>query len=112
MRTTTKNVTFQRPFVLDGFPELLPAGTYTVDTEEEQLDSLLVVAWRRISTTLRVRVDGVVECRTIDPDALHEALMRDGARDTRSCPAAKPSAKARFNRTRQFATYPSRPKKE
>jgi hypothetical protein len=81
MRTITKNVTFTRPFVLDGFPELLPAGTYTVETEEESLDSMTVVAWRRVSTTLRVRIDGAIECRTIEPDALHEALMRDGAQE-------------------------------
>ena len=111
-RTTTKTVTFQRPFVLEGFAELLPAGTYTVDTEEEPLDSLLVAGWRRISTTLRVRVDGAVECRAIEPDALHEALMRDGAQDLRATPMSRPSAKARFNRVRQFATYPARRKKD
>jgi hypothetical protein len=112
MRTTTKTVTFQRPFVLEGFSELLPAGAYAVDTEEEQLDSLLVVAWRRVSTTLRVRVDGAVECRTIDPDALHEALMRDGAQDVPGSSTSKPSAKIRFDRARQFATYPARRKKK
>jgi hypothetical protein len=97
---------------MEGFPELLPAGTYAIDTEEEQLDSLVVVAWRRISTTLRVRAEGAVEFRTIDPDALHEALMRDGAQDTRSSPAAKPSAKARFDRARQFATHLTHRNKE
>ena len=108
MRTTRKTVTFQRPFVLEGFPELLPAGTYTIDTDEEQIDSPLVVAWRRVSTTLRVRVDGTVECRIIDPDALHEALMRDGAQDARGSPKAKISAKSRLDRARNFKTYTSR----
>ncbi len=112
MRTTTKTVTFQRPFVLDGFPELLPAGTYTVDTDEEQLDSMLVEAWRRVATTLRVRIDGAIECRPIDPDALHEALMRDGALNPSGSPATKPSAKSRLDRARRFATYPARRKKE
>jgi hypothetical protein len=112
MRTTTKTVIFQRPFVLEGFPELLPAGTYTVDTEEEQLESLLSIGWRRVSTTLRVRIDGSVEFRTIDPDALHEALMRDGAQNAPGTPTAKFSAKTRLNRARQFATYPAHRKKE
>ena len=110
-RTTSKTVTFKRPFVLDGFPELLPAGSYTVDTEEEPLDSMLVMAWRRVSTTLRVRVDGATECRAIDPDALHEALMRDGAQETSNSFAPKSAAKARFERAKQFATYPARRKK-
>ena|ERR1700749_4891882 len=112
MRTTTKTVTFQRPFVLEGFPELLPAGTYWVDTEEEPLDSLIVMGWRRVSTTLRVRIDGAVECREVDPDALHEALMRDGAQGQRTTPMSRPSAKDRLNHARQFATYPARRKKE
>lgn len=111
-RMTTKTVTFQRPFVLSGFPELLPAGTYTIDTEEEQLDNLLVVGWRRVSTALRVRIDGAVECRTIDPDALHEALMRDGAQDASGSSTSKLSAKARLDLARQFATYPVRRKEE
>ena len=41
-RTTSKTVTFRRPFVLKDFACLEPAGDYRVDTEEEQLDSLLV----------------------------------------------------------------------
>jgi hypothetical protein len=111
MRTTTKTVTFQRPFVLDGFPELLPAGTYTIETEEEPLDSMIVAAWRRISTTLRVRVDGAIECRAIDPDALHKALIRDGAQGISSTFPPKSAAKVRFERAKQFATYPARRKK-
>ena len=112
MRTTTKTVTFTRPFVLDGFPELLPAGTYTVDTDEEPLDSMLVAGWRRVSTTLRVRVDGAIECLIIDPDALHEALMRDGAQGDAATLAPKSTAKARYERAKRFATHAARRMKE
>ncbi len=111
-RTTTKTVTFQRPFLLEGFTELLPAGAYTIDTEEEQLDSLLVVAWRRVSTILRVRANGTVECREIDPDALREALMRDGGQRLGDVSVARLSARVRFDRARQIGTYPVRRKKE
>ena len=41
MRTTTKMVTFARPFVLKGTDGPQPAGTYTVETEEEELPTLL-----------------------------------------------------------------------
>jgi hypothetical protein len=99
-RTTSETVTFRRPFVLEGFTALLPAGAYVVDTEEEELDSMLFQGWRRLSTTMRVRVDGGVEARSIDPGALHEALMRDGARDKLGQPASQSSAKARFDRAR------------
>jgi len=80
-RTISRTVAFTRPFVLKGFPELLPAGDYVVDTEEEELDSVLVQGWRRLSTTMRVRAGGAVETRSIDPAALRDALSRDGARD-------------------------------
>lgn len=111
MRTTTKTVTFQRPFILDGFSELLPAGTYTIETEEEPLDSMIVAAWRRVSTTVRVRVDGAIECRAIDPDALHEALMRDSTQGVSGNYPPKSAAKVRFERAKQFTTYPARRKK-
>lgn len=78
-RTSSKTVTFERPFVLNNFPELLPAGDYIVDTEEEELDSVLFQGWRRVSTTMRVRLGADVEVRAVEPEALHKALMRDGA---------------------------------
>lgn len=100
-RTTSKTVTFRRPFVLKDFPSLLPAGAYVVDTEEEELDSMLCQGWRRVSTTMRVRIDGAIEARPVDPDALHEALMRDGAQDKPGQPPSQSSAKARFDRARR-----------
>jgi hypothetical protein len=110
-RSSSKTVTFARPFVLDGFPELLPAGDYIVDTEEEELDSILVQGWRRVATAMRVRVGTEVEMRSIDPEALHEALMRDGAQDKPGLPPSQSSAKARFDRARRFTTYPARRKR-
>jgi hypothetical protein len=107
-RTTSKTVTFERPFVLDDFPELLPAGDYIVDTEEEQLDSMQFEGWRRVATTMRVRVGAEVEMRSIEPEALHEALMRDGAQDRPGQPTSQSSARARFDSARRFATYPAR----
>ena len=35
VRTTTKSVTFRRPFSLKGADVFQPAGTYVVETEEE-----------------------------------------------------------------------------
>jgi len=110
-RSSSKIITFVRPFVLGGFPELLPAGDYVVDTEEEELDSMLFQGWRRVATTMRVRIGAEVELRSVDPEALHEALMRDGAQDKPGQPPSQSSAKARFDRARRFATYPARRKK-
>ena len=80
-RTNSETVTFKRPFLLEGFPALAPAGEYIVETEEEQIETMAVSAWRRIATTMQVHVLGAVEHRTVAPQALREALARDGAQD-------------------------------
>jgi hypothetical protein len=52
VRTTRKNVTFRRSFSIRGADGAQPPGTYTVETEEEQLPGLSFHAYRRISTTI------------------------------------------------------------
>jgi len=57
VRTTTRSVTFRRPFSLTfrrpfslkGADGLQPAGTYVVETEEEAIPAL---SFRRLSTTM------------------------------------------------------------
>ena len=78
-RITTQLVTFRRPFTLSGLGGIQPPGTYTVRTEEEMLDTLSFVAWRRIGCTIVLHQDGAAEYAPIDPQALREALLRDGA---------------------------------
>ena len=41
VRTTSKTVTFMHPFSLTGTDEVQPAGTYTVETDEELLSALV-----------------------------------------------------------------------
>jgi hypothetical protein len=48
VRTTSRTVTFTHPFNLSGMDEVQPAGTYTVETDEEPLQTLSVPAHRRI----------------------------------------------------------------
>lgn len=82
-RMTSRKVTFRRPFVLTGLDEAQPAGTYRVDTEEELLDTVLLPAYRRLSTTIELRPrpgnSGVTTLLPIDPDDLDAALARDAA---------------------------------
>ncbi|MEI9931562.1 MAG: hypothetical protein WDM89_13745 [Rhizomicrobium sp.] len=108
MRTSRKTATFHRPFVLQGFAHVLPPGDYVIDTEEERLDTSLTLAWRRVSTVMRVRVAGAVECRSVDPDELSEALLRDGAQDAPGSPSSRLSAKFRRDRARGPLAYPAR----
>jgi hypothetical protein len=81
VRTTSRSVTFRRTFSLQGVDGMQPPGTYTVETDEELIPSLTILAYRRIATTitLPVRNRGVVarQMSTIDPADLEAALARD-----------------------------------
>lgn len=83
MRTTTRNVVFTRPFVLRGIVEEQPAGTYTVETDEELIGNAPVTAYRRISTLIRLpgRPGSLVLEQVVDIDAaeLAAALEKDAA---------------------------------
>jgi hypothetical protein len=80
-RTTRKTVTFRRPFSISAIDKVQPSGTYTVDTDEELIDGLSFLAYRRVATLLHLpsmssRV-GVIEIVTINPLELEAALKRD-----------------------------------
>src|ERR1700674_3083324 len=80
VRTTTTTVTFVHPFSLNGTVEAYPAGTYTVETDEELLQASSIPAYRRIATLLRLeRTTGRVltEIVQTNPVELAEALARD-----------------------------------
>lgn len=80
-RTTKKTVTFRRPFVLGGFDEVLPAGTYDVETDEELMHGISFPVYRSTVSFLRLHtVPGqatLSETLTIDPNELEAALRRD-----------------------------------
>ena len=80
VRTTSKTVTFTRPFNLSGIDEVQPAGTYTVETDEELLQTSLP-AYRRISTLMRLpaRTTGTVRTQIVEvnPVELAAVLARD-----------------------------------
>ena len=52
IRTTRKSVTFGHPFCLSAIDAVQPSGTYTIDTDEELIDGLSFLAYRRIATLL------------------------------------------------------------
>jgi len=74
-------MTFGRPFTLKGIDEVLPAGVYTVETEEASLETMSFPAWRRLSTFLHLhakpRSNVVARLLEIDPNELDAALERD-----------------------------------
>jgi hypothetical protein len=54
IRTSKKTVIFRRPFVLGGFDEVVPAGAYSVETDEELLEGISFPAYRRILTLIQL----------------------------------------------------------
>jgi len=83
MRTNSRTVTFTRPFTLAGLEEAQPAGSYTVETEEELLPTVLHTAYRRTTTWLTLPSyggnAGSSQIISIDPVELETALARDAA---------------------------------
>lgn len=84
-RTSRVDVVFRRAFVLKGVEGLQPAGTYTVETEEELIDGLSFPAYRRIWTMITVQANGPGTLRQsvpIDPRDLAAALATDAQEAT------------------------------
>lgn len=85
VRTTSKTVTFMHPFSLSGTDGVQPAGTYTVETDEELLEPSSFPAYRRVSTLMRLpaRSMGTVltQIVEINPVELAGALARDAKPD-------------------------------
>ena len=77
MRTTRESVTFDHPFWLDGVDGMQPAGTYPVDVDEELIEGLSFLAYRRVATTIYLplpgRGAGSVQAVTVDPQELAAA---------------------------------------
>lgn len=102
IRTSEKTVTFRKPFVLGGLDEVLPAGDYSVETDEELLDGVSFPAYRRILTVIHLHEKSNNPCltrtMTIDPNELDAALKRDQA------PAEVPTVRDASEGTRNETT--------
>jgi len=79
IRTKTMTVRFDRAFSVKGTGEWYPAGAYEVLIDEEAIDSMTVVAWRRVAATILVHADGVTQSIQIQPAEL-DALLRHDTR--------------------------------
>lgn len=76
-RTSRRTVSFSKPFHLNGLDGLQPAGEYLVDTDEETIDELTFIAWRRVATMIHIRRHGTTQVFRVDPVELDATLMRD-----------------------------------
>ena len=80
-RTTQTVVRFSSAFLLPGFNAPQPAGEYRVDQDEESIDGLSRLAWRRVAAfihlpaiALQVPTQQMVPINPADLDA---ALEKD-----------------------------------
>jgi hypothetical protein len=83
-RTTKMMVTFTRPFSLGGYDGEQPAGSYSVETDEELLQGMSFPAYRRMATMMQLATGprpagGVLQVAVIDPKELEAALAVDSA---------------------------------
>ena len=80
-RTTSRTVTFQHAFFLRGMDAMQPPGCYTVEDDEERLDTRFGSAFRRVATWIWLPSElanrGVVRMASIDARELEAALAVD-----------------------------------
>ena len=84
MNTRTKHttVTFMAPFALNGVDEIQPPGDYAIDEDEELIDGLSWLAYRRVATFIHLpAISSTDRLRSqlvgIDHSELDDALRED-----------------------------------
>lgn len=81
LRTKREIVTFAQPFRLRGVDETQPAGAYAVETDEEPIEGLSFLAYRRVATVIFLPVPhggaGSFQAVPVDPQALAVAMAAD-----------------------------------
>jgi hypothetical protein len=77
MRTTRENISFESPFSLTAVDEVQPAGAYMVEVDEELIEGLSFLAYRRVATTIYLPVRrggaGSIQAVRVDPAELDAA---------------------------------------
>ena len=54
MRSRRETITFRHPFRIKGIDRQLPAGPYEVITDEEMIEGLSFLSFRRVATLIMV----------------------------------------------------------
>jgi hypothetical protein len=81
VRTTRTTISFSQPFKLRDLDDIQPAGDYLLDTDEELIEGLSRLAYRRVATLLHLpstsRPQGCTEVLSVSPAELDAALEKD-----------------------------------
>lgn len=89
MRTRKSTIIFQSPFILNGQAGELPAGSYDIEIDEEEIIAADRTGYRRTAAYFYVNSPGSTRMLVIDPAQLDAALERDAqsqdGTDSSSC---------------------------
>ena len=79
LRTRRETVTFAQPFRVPEVEGTQPAGAYTVETDEEAIEGLSFLAYRRVATVIFLPVPhggaGSFQAVPVDPRLLEAAAV-------------------------------------
>lgn len=82
-RTTRTIVHFRAPFSIAGMDAVQAPGDYAVEHDEEQIEGLSRIAYRRVATLMHIPAIGAAAATSqviaLDPDDLRAALEKDAA---------------------------------
>lgn len=82
VRTKQSTVRFSSEFLLRGVDDPQPPGEYRVEYDEEQIEGISFLAFRRITTFFHLPAiatgQSTRQMVPIDPDDLEAALAKDG----------------------------------
>ncbi|MDV7338903.1 hypothetical protein RYZ26_04830 [Terasakiella sp. A23] len=81
IRTSTKLVIFRHPFKIGALDEIQPAGSYKVDTDEELIEGLNFIAYKRVLTVIHLhsknKIKSLTRALIVTSKELTEALQND-----------------------------------
>ncbi len=84
-RAIRKTITFRLPFALKKAEQIFPAGAYPVVTDEELIEGISFLPYRRVSTVILVpggTRGASIKMISVDPADLDAAQRRDAAAST------------------------------
>jgi hypothetical protein len=80
-RTTQTVIHFSSPFLLPGFDRPQPAGDYRVEQDEELIEGVSMVAWRRTGSFIHLPAIGrgasTQQMVPVTPTDLDAAIQKD-----------------------------------
>lgn len=91
MSTRTKHTTvhFSAPFALRGVEEIQPPGEYAIDEDEELIDGISWLAYRRVATFIHLPAlasnSRISQLVSIDHAELEAALQQDHEYEDDGC---------------------------